>query len=219
MVARAGGRGLTPVPAGQQLFRAVRGLVVRPVSGWYRRQDAYQQLEHLAACGDGVVVRTPISIGNPAGTWIGDGVAINPGFSAKGHGELRIGAYTHFGFQVTILTADHRYEGATEIPYDVERIARPVTIGVACWFGDQVVVAPGTELGDGCVVAAGSVVAGGFEPYSVVAGAPARVVKTRDADHFETLRAEGRFKDADIHGLLVDGRAFRRPGTSEGRAG
>jgi acetyltransferase-like isoleucine patch superfamily enzyme len=198
--------------AGQSMFRALRGLVVRPATGWYHRQDAYQQLQHVAACGDGVVVRTPISIGNPAGTSIGDGVAINPGFASKGHGELTIGAFTHFGFNVTILTADHRYEGATEIPYDLERIARPVTIGVACWFGDQVVVAPGTELGDGCVVAAGAVVSGSFEPYSVLAGAPAKVVKTRNADHFEALRAAGRFKDADLHGLMIDGRAMRPAG-------
>jgi len=199
------------VRSGQLLFRAVRGLLVRPVTTWYHRQDAYQQLAHLGSCGEGVVVRTPISIGNPAGTRIGDGVAINPGFTTKGHGDLTIGSYSHFGFHVTILTADHHYEGATEIPYDVERIARPVTIGVACWFGDQVVVAPGAELGDGCVVAAGSVVAGRFEPYSVLAGAPAKVVKTRDAEHFEELRAAGRFKDADLRGLLVDGRPMSRP--------
>jgi maltose O-acetyltransferase len=199
------------VSPGHQLFRAVRSLVVRPVTGWYHRQDAEQQLAHLASCGEGVVVRTPISIGHPADTRIGDGVAINPGFTTKGTGSLTIGAYTHFGFHVTILTADHRYEGATEIPYDGERVARPVTIGTACWFGDQVVVAPGTELGDGCVVAAGSVVAGRFEPYSVVAGAPARVVKTRDAEHFERLRSEGRFKDADIRGVLLDGRPRPRP--------
>lgn len=200
------------MPGRQPLFRAVRGLVVRPVTGWYHRQDAHQQLARLESCGEGVVVRTPISIGHPAGTSIGDGVAINPGFTTKGHGDLAIGSYSHFGFHVTILTADHRYEGATEIPYDLERVARPVTIGVACWFGDQVVVAPGTQLGDGCVVAAGSVVAGTFEPYSVIAGAPARVVKTRDAEHFERLRAAGRFKDADIHGLVIDGRSVSHPG-------
>jgi acetyltransferase-like isoleucine patch superfamily enzyme len=199
---------------GQAAFRAVRGLVVRPAMGWYHRQDAYQQLCHLAACGEGVAVRGPIAIGHPAATRLGDGVAINPGFSSKGTGALTIGAYTHFGWNVTILTADHRYEGATEIPYDSERVERPVEIGEACWFGDSAVVAPGTRLGDGCIVGAGAVVSGEHPPYSVLVGSPARVVKTRDADHFEKLRAERRFIGSALTGVIVDRRPFPHPGRS-----
>jgi acetyltransferase-like isoleucine patch superfamily enzyme len=195
---------------GQLAFRVLRRTVVRPALGWYHRQDGLLQLLHLAACGDGVAVRTPISIGAPDRTRLGDGVAINPGFTTKGRGELAIGPYTHFGWHVTILTEDHRYEG-DEIPYDRERIARPVTIGEACWFGDRVVVAPGTTIGAGCIVGAGAVVAGDVPDHSIVVGNPARVVKTRDVEHFERLRKEGRFLDAGRRDLIVDGRRVSRP--------
>jgi acetyltransferase-like isoleucine patch superfamily enzyme len=200
--------------AAQLAFRVLRGLVVRPVTGWYHRQDTYQQLCHLAECGQGVAVRSPIHIGNPASTRLGDGVNINPGFTTKGSGDLRIGPHTHFGWDITILTDDHNYEGADEIPYDRTRNARAVEIGEACWLGDRVIVAPGARLGAGCVVGAGAVVAGHFPDHSVLVGAPARVVKDRDGEHFERLRKEGRFLGAGRRGVVVDGRALPHPATS-----
>ena len=54
-----------------------------------------------------------------------------------------------------------------------------VVIGDDCWFGINVVVLPGVTIGRGCVIAANTVVTGDLPPYSVAAGAPARVVKVR----------------------------------------
>jgi acetyltransferase-like isoleucine patch superfamily enzyme len=195
----------------QLAFRALRGLVVRPLTTWYHRQDTYQQLCHLAGCGRGVAINSPVSIGNPGATTLGDGVNVNPGFTTKGSGELVIGPHTHFGWHVTILTDDHRYEGADELPYDHVRVARPVEIGTACWFGDRVIVAPGSRLGDGCIVGAGAVVAGEYPDHSVLVGSPARVVKQRDAEHFERLRREGRFIGGTTEGVTVDGRRLPHP--------
>nr|WP_269205339.1 acyltransferase [Motilibacter aurantiacus] len=57
----------------------------------------------------------------------------------------------------------------------------PVTIGDDVWLARGVVVLPGTAIGEGSVVAAGSVVRGEVPPWVVVAGNPAVVVRTIEA--------------------------------------
>ena len=54
---------------------------------------------------------------------------------------------------------------------------KPVTIGNRCFLGCNVVVMPGVQLGDNCVVGANSVVTKSFEAGSVIAGAPAKLLR------------------------------------------
>jgi acetyltransferase-like isoleucine patch superfamily enzyme len=58
----------------------------------------------------------------------------------------------------------------------------PVTIGRNVFIGYGCVVMHGVTLGDHCVVGAGSVVTRSFPAYSMIAGSPARLVKTYDHD-------------------------------------
>jgi acetyltransferase-like isoleucine patch superfamily enzyme len=53
----------------------------------------------------------------------------------------------------------------------------PVRIGRSCFLGYRAVVLPGVELGDHCVVGANSVVTRSFPAYSMLAGAPARLIR------------------------------------------
>ena len=55
--------------------------------------------------------------------------------------------------------------------------AKPIRIGKNCFIGCNAIILKGTELGNGCVVGAGAVVAGEFEPNSVIVGNPARVIR------------------------------------------
>ena len=59
------------------------------------------------------------------------------------------------------------------------RRSHPVTIGNDVWIGHGAVVLPGRTIGDGAVIAAGSVVTKDIAPYEVVAGIPARTVRRR----------------------------------------
>ena len=58
-----------------------------------------------------------------------------------------------------------------------------VVIGQNVWLGNGVVVTPGASIGEGSVIAANSVVIGSIPPYTIAAGAPARV---RKAFNFDT---------------------------------
>jgi acetyltransferase-like isoleucine patch superfamily enzyme len=59
----------------------------------------------------------------------------------------------------------------------MDREARPVQIGNDVWIGFECCVLPGVTIGDGAIVGARSVVDRDVEPYTVVAGNPARFVR------------------------------------------
>lgn len=49
------------------------------------------------------------------------------------------------------------------------------------------------HIGEGVIVAIGSVVVKDVPPYAIVGGNPAKIIKYRDIEHFEKLKAEKRF--------------------------
>ena len=57
-----------------------------------------------------------------------------------------------------------------------------IKIGNDVWIGAKAIILSGTTIGDGSIVAAGSVVSGKIEPYTIVGGNPAREIKKRFND-------------------------------------
>jgi acetyltransferase-like isoleucine patch superfamily enzyme len=57
----------------------------------------------------------------------------------------------------------------------------PIHVHDDCWIGINAVVMRGVTIGRGCVIGANSVVTDSIEPYSVIAGAPARLIRRRFA--------------------------------------
>lgn len=58
--------------------------------------------------------------------------------------------------------------------------ALPITIGNNVWLGANVSIMPGVTIGEGCVIAAGSVVTKDVDANTLVAGVPAKIVKLID---------------------------------------
>lgn len=87
--------------------------------------------------------------------------------------RIVIGKGTYIAPNVGIITSNH-------VPgdLDVHSDGRDVVIGCGCWIGFGAVVLPGVKLGDGTIVAAGSVVTKSFdEDRIVLAGVPAKIIK------------------------------------------
>jgi acetyltransferase-like isoleucine patch superfamily enzyme len=89
---------------------------------------------------------------------------------------ISIGANTVIGYNVTILA--HEF-----LPREY-RLGR-VEIGRDVLIGANATVLPGVRIGDGAVVAAGSVVTRDVPPGATVAGVPARVIRRAVAEREE----------------------------------
>lgn len=70
--------------------------------------------------------------------------------------------------------------------------AKKVTIGHDVWIGENVIILDGITIGTGAIIAAGSVVTKDVEPYSIMGGVPAKIIKYRFSDDIilELLKSE-----------------------------
>lgn len=89
--------------------------------------------------------------------------------------QIRIGSKAYMGHGVLVLTRSH--EVGTSRQRALALVAKPVNIGNGVWLGSRSTILPGVTIGEGAIVAAGSVVNRDVPPNTLVAGVPARVVK------------------------------------------
>ncbi|AXQ29905.1 hypothetical protein D0B54_15000 [Solimonas sp. K1W22B-7] len=136
--------------------------------------ELFERTQH----GEGCVIRNPAHINDPSRLTLGNHVFINDGFVALTHGEISIGDYTLLAPRVMFLTVGHDYH-YTGREFRERQTPRPIKIGRECWIGAGAIVIPGVTIGDGAVVGAGSVVTRDVAPWAIVAGNPARFLKTR----------------------------------------
>jgi acetyltransferase-like isoleucine patch superfamily enzyme len=54
-----------------------------------------------------------------------------------------------------------------------------IRIGNNCWIGSKVTILDGVTIGDGCILAAGTVVTKSFPANSIIGGVPAKIIKSR----------------------------------------
>lgn len=106
---------------------------------------------------------------------IGDDSEISPYCVLLGAGGIEIQSNVGIGTGVLIFSSEEDMRGD---PSDVHRryFLRPVVIERHCRIGSGVIITPGVRIGEGAIVAANAVVRRDVEPYSVVAGLPARVI-------------------------------------------
>ena len=124
-------------------------------------------------------------------TIIGDNVAFQ-GLKMNGDGNVKFGNFIHIGTECLIVTRSHNYEGE-RIPYDNTYIYKDIEIGDCVWIGSRVMILPGTKIGEGAIIQGGAVVHGEIPPCAIAGGNPAKVFKYRDVEHYQKLKAEGKF--------------------------
>ena len=132
---------------------------------------------------------------------IGEGVLLEPGvwITAPGAARVRIGAGSFLNRDVMVAAqelveigehcmlangcfvsdASHRFDDP-ELPITWQGFESkgPTRIGDNCWLGANVVVTSGVTIGERCVIGANSVVTRDIAPFSIAAGAPARVLRS-----------------------------------------
>ena len=89
---------------------------------------------------------------------------------------IEIGNNVFIGPSCGFYTANHPLD-YTRRNQGLEK-ALPIKVGDNCWFGANVSVMPGVTIGAGCVIAAGAVVTKDMPENSLIAGVPAKVIKT-----------------------------------------
>jgi maltose O-acetyltransferase len=121
-------------------------------------------------------IHRPLFIYHAGGLVIGRYAFINQGVRMEGRQTIYIGEGALIGPFCCLENVNHRPEGSEELP---------VTIGKGAWIGVGSILLPGAEVGEGAVVAAGSVVRGRVPPRELWGGVPARPL--RKLDHEPTL--------------------------------
>lgn len=126
--------------------------------------------------------------------------------------RLIIGKFCALAAGATFIMgpANHRMDSVTTYPFNVfgggwEENTPPhlsqlprkgdTVIGNDVWLGRKTVIMPGVKIGDGAVVAGHSVVVGAVEPYSIVGGNPARLIRKRFDDELIGLLLRVRWWD------------------------
>lgn len=105
-------------------------------------------------------------------------VVNNALFNVSG-GTVTVGRDAFFGHDVAVLTGTHDIEKfGRERQLAFPRSGRDVVIGEGVWLASHVLVLGPVTIGDHAVVAGGSLVREDVAPYTVVAGRPAKVVRT-----------------------------------------
>lgn len=93
--------------------------------------------------------------------------------------SITIGKHVSVGHRVEFYTSDHDPDD----PAFARRDA-PIAIGDYAWIGSRVMILKGVTVGEGAVVAAGSLVTKDVEPYTIVGGHPAKFIRKRGATEF-----------------------------------
>lgn len=116
---------------------------------------------------------------DPARIRIGGGSFLNLGVMVAATELVEIGEHCMFANGSFITDGNHRFDDPHRpVPWQGFTSKGPTRIGDNVWCGANVVVTSGVTIGERCVIGANSVVTTDLPPFSIAAGAPARVLKT-----------------------------------------
>lgn len=113
------------------------------------------------------------------GIQIGDDTSVGRSNIIWGQGGVNIGANCLLGPDVSIFSENHVYEDPGLAIRLQGTVRDAVTIEDDCWIGAGAKILAGVVVGRGSIVAAGAVVTRSVQPYTVVAGVPAKRISER----------------------------------------
>ncbi len=160
--------------------------------GYMQKKIWLYEIKSVVAKWEGVIL-----VGNKTklspNTYLESNVSFN-GLTIYGRGKVYISSWFHSGVRCSFITGYHDYDHGNQIPYDSSRdINKDIMIEQCVWLGNDVIVLGGVTIGEGAIIQAGAVVVSDIPKYAIAGGSPAKVFKYRDIEHYEKLKAEGKF--------------------------
>lgn len=150
---------------------------------WIWRLGGLRLGHGVAICGGGWIY-------GPGEVAIGEDTWLSPGVRMFSHvaAPIVIGPRCDLGPDVRLITGSHELGDARRRAG--AGTAKPVTIGAGCWVGAASTILGGVTIGDGAVIAAGSMVTRDIPPQALAAGVPA-AIKRRLGDAGSEAGLEG----------------------------
>lgn len=129
--------------------------------------------------GDRTVLRRNVTIGGHGELLIGHGTVVNEGTIISATRKVQIGSNCMIAPRAYILDVDHQYDRRDTPISKQGYTSQPVVISDDVWIGAQAIILKGVKIGTGAIIGANSVVTTDIQPYSIVGGSPARLLKMR----------------------------------------
>jgi acetyltransferase-like isoleucine patch superfamily enzyme len=109
---------------------------------------------------------------------IGEGTFLNLGVQVAALDRVEIGAHCMFANGCFVTDSDHRFDDLSKpVTWQGFTSKGPTRVGDNTWCGANVVITSGVTVGERCVIGANAVVTRDLPPFSIAAGAPARVIR------------------------------------------
>ena len=139
------------------------------------------KLGNRVTIGKYAIIRPSNIYGGPIGEGLtmGDNSNIGPYNYIGCSGKITIGNNVMLAPRVSIYAENHVFDHPEILLRDQGVEKKEVIIEDDCWIAANSILLAGVTIGKGSVVAAGSVVTENVPPYSVVAGVPAKWIKSR----------------------------------------
>lgn len=110
----------------------------------------------------------------------------------RAHNDTKVGKFCSIGKNVALGPSQHPSNWLSSSPFqysDIYKVSQnqkiytfsidPVTVGNDVWIGNNTIIKDGVKIADGCIIGSNAVVTHDTEPYAIMGGVPARVIRYR----------------------------------------